>query len=111
MLKILKCQKILKNQKIHYLEIIEAKQNVYITTQQRNIRKRWVTLKKKNMAIIVEIFPTISNITKKKNEPKNTYVKTSQRQKELRIKRFKTYKLQKQNKKICDYIVINSTKN
>jgi len=45
------------------------------------------------MAIIVEIFPTISNITKKKNEPKNTYVKTSQRQKELRIKRFKTYKL------------------
>ena len=36
-----------KNQKIHYLEIIEAKQNVYITTQQRNIRKKWVTLKKK----------------------------------------------------------------
>ena len=32
-LKLLKCQKILKNQKIHYLEIIEAKQNVYITTQ------------------------------------------------------------------------------
>ena len=46
MLKLLKCQKILKNQKIHYLEIIEAKQNVYITTQQKNIRKRWVTLKK-----------------------------------------------------------------
>ena len=37
-----------KNQKIHYLEIIEAKQNVYITTQQRNIRKKWVTLKKNN---------------------------------------------------------------
>ena len=47
MLRLLKCQKILKNQKIHYLEIIETKQNVYITTQYRNIRKRWVTLKKK----------------------------------------------------------------
>ena len=48
MLKLLKCQKILKNQKIHYLEIIETKKkNVYITTQQRNIRKKWVTLKKK----------------------------------------------------------------
>ena len=60
MLKLLKCQKILKNQKIHYLEIIEKK-NVYITTQQRNIRKRQVTLKKKkkSMAITVEIFPTI----------------------------------------------------
>ena len=46
-----------------------------------------------------------------KNEPKNTYVKTSKRQKELRIKRFGAYKLQKQNKKICDYIVINPTKN
>ena len=33
MLKLLKYQKILKNQKIHYLEIIETKQNVYITTQ------------------------------------------------------------------------------
>ena len=34
------------------------------------------------MAIIVEIFPTISNITKKKKkkkEPKNTNVKTSKR--------------------------------
>ena len=49
MLKLLKCQKILKNQKIHYLEIIETKQNVYITTQQRNIRKRQVILKKKNI--------------------------------------------------------------
>ena len=45
------------------------------------------------MAIIVEIFPTISNITKKKNEPKNTYVKNFKRQKELRIKRFRAYKL------------------
>ena len=69
MLRLLKCQKILKNQKIHYLEIIETKQNVYITTQQRNIRKRWITLKKKkkSMAITVEISPTISNITKKMN--------------------------------------------
>ena len=59
------------------------------------------------MAIIVEIFPTISNITKKKKkkEPLNTYVKTSQRQKELRI--IET----KQKKKKCDYIVINSTQN
>ena len=56
------------------------------------------------MTIIVEIFPTISNITKKKKKkPKNTYVKTYQRQKDLRIKRFRTYKLQKQSKKICDY--------
>ena len=48
MLRLLKCQKILKNKKIHYLKIIETKQNVYITTQYRNIRKRWVILKKKN---------------------------------------------------------------
>ena len=48
MLRLLKCQKILKNQKIHYLEIIETKQNVQITTQYRNIRKKWVTLKKNN---------------------------------------------------------------
>ena len=70
MLRLLKCQKILKNQKIHYLEIIETKQNVQITTQYRNIRKKWVTLKKKkkkSMAITVEISPTISNITKKMN--------------------------------------------
>ena len=33
MLRLLKCQKILKNQKIHYLEIIETKQNIYVTTQ------------------------------------------------------------------------------
>ena len=62
MLKLLKYQKILKNQKIHYLEIIETKQNVYIITQQRSIRKRQVTLKKKkktSMAITVEIVPTI----------------------------------------------------
>ena len=66
-----------KNQKIHYLEIIEAKQNVYITTQQRNIRKKWVTLKKKKKAIIVEIFSTISNITqkKKKKNPKISILK------------------------------------
>ena len=30
-LKLLKDQKILKNQMIHYLEIIETKQNIYMT--------------------------------------------------------------------------------
>ena len=96
-----------KNQKIHYLEIIEAKQNVYITTQQKNIRKRWVTLKKKKIhGYNCRNFPNNFKYYKK-NEPKNTYVKTSKRQKELRIKRFKTYKLQK---KKSDYIVINPTK-
>ena len=33
MLKLLKFQKTLKNQKIHYLEIFETKQNVCITKQ------------------------------------------------------------------------------
>ena len=32
-LKLLKDQKILKNQMIHYLEIIETKQNIYMTKQ------------------------------------------------------------------------------
>ena len=32
-IKLSKCQKLLKNQKIHYLEIIETKQNIYVTTQ------------------------------------------------------------------------------
>ena len=31
--KLPKYQKILKNQKIHYLEIIEIKQNIYVTAQ------------------------------------------------------------------------------
>ena len=33
---------------IHYLEIIETKQNIYIfiTKQQKNIKERWVTFKK-----------------------------------------------------------------
>ena len=36
----------LKNQKIYYLEIIETKQNIYVTAQQRNIRERCVIFKK-----------------------------------------------------------------
>ena len=44
--KLPKYQKILKNQKIHYLEIIEIKQNIYVTAQQRNIRERCVIFKR-----------------------------------------------------------------
>ena len=39
-------KKILKNQKIHRLEIIETKQNMYVTAQQRNIRERYVIFKR-----------------------------------------------------------------
>ena len=96
MLKLPKFQKILKNQKLHYLEIIETKQNVYITPQQKNIRNIWVTLKKIH-SYTCRNFPNDFKYYKK-NESKNTYVKTSKRQKELKIKKFKAYKLQKQNK-------------
>ena len=39
----------LKNQKIYYLEIIETKQNIYVTAQQRNIRERCVIFKKNDL--------------------------------------------------------------
>ena len=38
-LKFLKYQKILKNQMIHYLEIIETKQNIYDLTTEKYKRK------------------------------------------------------------------------
>ena len=39
-LKLLKDQKILKNQMIHYLEIIETKQNISNWKKYKNIRKK-----------------------------------------------------------------------
>ena len=56
-IKLLKGQKILKNQKIHYLEIVETKHNIYDYTIKKNKRKmgqysfRYCQKKKKNNTI------------------------------------------------------------
>ena len=40
---------------IHYLEIIEIKQNIYMTKQQINIKERWITFKR-IISIITNFF-------------------------------------------------------
>ena len=64
--------KTLENKIIHSLEIIEIYIYIYI---------------------IVEICQIVSNIAKKKNELKIIDVKTSKMTRNLRIKRFNSYKL------------------
>ena len=58
-------QKIFKNQKIHCLEIIETKQNVYDHTIEKYKRMMGYNKKKLSTVLIIEICQTILDIAKK----------------------------------------------